>query len=198
MPKTSAHSSPNRQRHRLFAVLSLLIGGAVSLLTWQRHERSTLAEREKRYAPLVQAAAAKYGLPPSLVMAVIWKESRFRPQAVGHKKEIGLMQLMDGAVQDWIRDQRPATPPSRRQLFKPELNIEIGTWYLAQAASHWEGYASQEVLMLAEYNAGYSRVVKNWKPANKNDKLSPEQVSFPGTRDYIMQILQKRNEYDSP
>ena len=107
------------------------------------------------------------------------------------------MQLMDGAVEDWARNNRPASPPSRRQLFQPELNIEIGTWYLAQASAHWEGYASQEILMLAEYNAGYSRVVKNWKPSDKNEKLSPEQVSFPGTRDYIMQILQKRTEYDS-
>lgn len=184
-------------RASLIAVSLLLLAAGLVSCFWRSKDKTTLAQREKQYAPLVSAAAAKHGISPSLVMAVIWKESRFRADRVGRKKEIGLMQLMDGAITDWAKAENNGQTPSRRQVFQPELNIEIGTWYLARAASHWKGYASQDILTLAEYNAGYSRVDQKWKPANKNTKVSLEQVSFPGTRDYIMQILQKRNEYDS-
>src|SRR5215831_6019882 len=43
---------------------------------------------------LANAAAAKYGLPPSLVRSVMKAESGFQPRAVSPKGAVGLMQLM--------------------------------------------------------------------------------------------------------
>lgn len=154
-----------------------------------------LARREALFMPVAEAAARRHGIPSSLVKAVIWKESRWLPNVVGKDGEIGLMQITQGAVDDWRRlEKQPA--PSRGDLFKPELNIEIGTWYLAWTGKHWRGYKSQEILQLAEYNAGYTRVNKLWKPESPDQELALEKISFPGTRDYIKQILIKKSHYD--
>jgi cell wall-associated NlpC family hydrolase len=46
------------------------------------------------YAPLLQAAGAKYGVPPALLAAVARAESNFNPGAVSSAGAQGLMQLM--------------------------------------------------------------------------------------------------------
>jgi soluble lytic murein transglycosylase len=169
----------------------------VLFLLWKHHQRQkSLAWREKFFAPLIEETAERHGLPPSLVKAVVWRESQYDPHCRGKCGEIGLMQLMEGAVYDWAKASG-CSVPSSGQLFNPELNVEIGSWYLARAMSHWQDYAEPEILALAEYNAGYSRVDKMWRPKDKSQKLSADSISFPGTRDYIILILRKRKEYDS-
>ena len=38
---------------------------------------------EHRFDAPIRAAAARHGLPPALVKAVVWRESNFDPDAVG-------------------------------------------------------------------------------------------------------------------
>lgn len=145
--------------------------------------------------PLIEAAAARHGLQPELVRAVVWRESCFDRLAVGAKGEVGLMQLMDGAVADWSRvTKNPA--PSRRELFVPETNLEIGCWYLARTGSHWEGYAAKEILQLAEYNAGRTKVLKDWAPKNPETALSLDAITYPSTKEYIKTILEQKASYE--
>jgi soluble lytic murein transglycosylase len=148
------------------------------------------------FMPLAEAAAKRHDVSSALVKAVIWKESRWLPTVVGRHGEIGLMQIMPGAVEDWQRLNKQATP-TRSDLFKPELNIEIGTWYLSWTGNHWQGYKAREILQLAEYNAGYNRVSKLWKPDSPEQDLPLEKISFPGTRDYIKQILERKVYYEN-
>ena len=149
---------------------------------------------EKELLPSINAAAKKHSLEPELVRAVIWKESRFDSSSVGKIGEIGLMQITDGAVQDWARvNHKPI--PSRQELFQPEINLEIGCWYLAHTGKHWAGYASQEILQLAEYNAGRTKVIKDWAPKSPDMPITLEQITYPQTQNYIRQILERRNHY---
>lgn len=143
----------------------------------------------------IAEASAKHGIPQSLIKALIWRESKFDPQTIGKAGEIGLMQIMPGAVADWSKATgNPA--PSRKKLFIPKINIEIGTWYLAQAGKHWENYKSKEILQLSEYNAGYGNVTKNWKPKNPNTEVKLSDITIQSTRKYVESILEKKAEYE--
>jgi soluble lytic murein transglycosylase len=177
----------------ILGVIALLLVSGVLLRIHSRY--ADMRRNEAAVLPLINAAAVKYGLEPSLLRALVWKESRFYPLAVGSCGEIGLTQLMDGAVLDWARvNKRPVPPPHR--LFDAEQNLEIGAWYLAQAGKHWEGYASRDVLMLAEYNAGRTKVLKDWKPEQQNEIVELKSITYPGTQSYIKEILQRKAGYD--
>ena len=104
------------------------------------------------------------------------------------------MQITQGAIEDWQLLNKQA---ARNDLFKPELNIEIGTWYLSWTGNHWQNYKAREILQLAEYNAGYNRVSKLWKPDSPEQDLPLDKISFPGTRDYIKQILDRKVHYEN-
>ena len=104
------------------------------------------------------------------------------------------MQITDGAVQDWARVTRQPCP-SRAELFHHGKDLDIGCWYLARCRSHWDGYASQEILQLAEYNAGRTKVLKDWAPEKPETPISLEDISYPGTRSYVRQILERCEHY---
>ena len=129
-----------------------------------------------------------------LVKALIWKESRFNPNTVGSKGEIGLMQIMpNSSVKDWTEYTKRKIP-HRGVLFNPQLNIEIGTWYLAKSKKHWRLYDGSDALALAEYNAGYSNV-KKWIPKNYMGDDVTNLIRFPSTKQYVKSILKKYEDY---
>ncbi len=96
--------------------------------------------------PLAVQAAQAYGLPVSLVEAVIQVESNFSPQAISPKGAMGLMQLMPGTARD-LGVQNP---------FCPRENIFAGSRYLRLLLNLFH----QDLgLALAAYNAGFQRVI---------------------------------------
>src|SRR5258708_18248531 len=83
----------NSQR-ALLALVLLIVGGVAAHWWWRgRLERS-------QDGPIL-AAARRYGVDPALVKAVVWRESRFHPQARGRVGELGLMQIREEAAQEW-------------------------------------------------------------------------------------------------
>ncbi len=152
-------------------------------------------EQENRYDAEIRRQASAQGLPPELLKAVIWKESRFRAEQIGSKGELGLMQLMGPAIEDWARTLRRPVP-SRRELMRPALNIEVGAWYLGWCGRRFPAHreASGLVLQLAVYNAGFGRA-RQWLPKDPAQVLTIEDISFPTTRDYIRQILTRMSYY---
>ena len=57
--------------------------------------------RFQRYDSLIEQAARRYQVSPSLIKAVIWRESRFQPDMRGNAGERGLMQITESAAKDW-------------------------------------------------------------------------------------------------
>lgn len=152
-------------------------------------------KREKMYDPLILEAANRHNIPPSLIKAVILRESKFTANIRGAHEEYGLMQITEGAADDWIRATRKKKFQSYEQLFVPELNIEIGAWYLAKGYKKYKNYKNVLALTLAQYNAGPTAVIKNkWVPSHKDGDVL-KLVTFPGTKAYIEYILKHQLAY---
>lgn len=101
-----------------------------------------------KYDALIAQSAARYGVDPNLIVAVMRQESGFNSRAVSYKGATGLMQLM------------PAT--ARRfgvtNIYDPAQNIEGGTSYLRFLLDKFNGDIK---LVLAGYNAGENAVVNS-------------------------------------
>ena len=83
-----------RSLKRAAAILLILTGALVIGWLW-------LSRYEDRFDPQIRDAARHHRLPPALVKAVVWKESRFDPGVRGRAGEIGLMQVTEVAAQEW-------------------------------------------------------------------------------------------------
>jgi soluble lytic murein transglycosylase-like protein len=91
------------------------------------------------YGPQINAAAAKYGVPASLIASTIQAESSGNPGAVSSEGAIGLMQLMPSTAVDLGVDPTD-----------PGQNIDGGTRYLSQMFAQFGSWDAA----LAAYNAG--------------------------------------------
>ena len=100
------------------------------------------------YSTIIETAAVRYKIDPSLVKAVIMAESRYNHRAVSKKGAGGLMQLMP----------HTAKALGVVDIFDPEENITGGVRYLKKLLNRFEGDTR---LALAAYNAG-SRYVRHY------------------------------------
>lgn len=141
---------------------------------------------------LIAAAAARNDIDPLLVKAVVWQESRFQADKLGGRGERGLMQVTEPAAQDWVEAVGVETFVPE-DLLDPKNNLEVGTWYLAQALKHWSSQEDPLPFALGEYNAGRSRV-KRWAGGTQ---MSAEELAkamdIASTRAYVAAV---RNRYE--
>ncbi len=100
---------------------------------------------EEELKETIEAAAAREGLTPDLLRAVISRESANRPCVVSRKGAQGLMQLMPA-----VQRQFGVTDP-----FNPKENVNAGARLLKRLL---ERYTGDLALALGAYNAGPSRV----------------------------------------
>lgn len=154
---------------------------------WHHQQRSPSLQMED----LIQQAAWRHGVDPTLLKAVIRQESGFNPDARGAAGERGLMQIMPGAAQDWQTHQH-RTLPTIEALFDPQLNLEIGAWYLGRALQQWSAHPEREKLALLQYNAGRSQALRAVREQEKN---LPLHIPIESTRHYIKNVLSYRADY---
>lgn len=112
------------------------------------------------YAALINRYAGQEGLSAVLVAAVIRAESSFQPRAMSRAGAAGLMQVIPATwreVNGRIKacSGRHAGECGENCWFDPELNIRVGTAYLAELSRRYQGDA---VLAVAAYNAGPAAV----------------------------------------
>lgn len=146
----------------------------------------------QRYLSLVQEAARTHGVDPALILAVIWEESRFSPDAGSGAGARGLMQLMP-ATADWIRLQRRGKKLKPGEILEPKVNIDLGTWYLAYLEKLFRTPKDPLPWTLAAYNAGpgnATRWLKTWKKSRSVDSTVTlaQIVDYPETRAYLDRV----------
>ena len=135
-----------------------------------------------RYEEIVTGHARNYELDPALVAAVIYQESRFRPDAESPTGALGLMQLQP----DTARGIALRTGGSRFEvadLYEPEINVRYGCWYLRHLLQKY----GDERWALAAYNAGQANVDR-WRSEGR-------EIAFPETREYVARVLEAREIY---
>lgn len=96
--------------------------------------------RRAGYLPHIYAAEAQFALPPGLLDALVWTESRYNPFAISHAGAVGLGQLMPGTARDLGVMNR----------YDPQANIFGAARYLRQMIDKF----GMVHLALAAYNAG--------------------------------------------
>ncbi len=82
------------------------------------------------YDEYIEKAAAKYGLEPQLIRAVMKTESNFRNDTVSHAGARGLLQVMPVVWKD-IEKKYNFNWNYHTDVFEPEKNIEVACAYLA-------------------------------------------------------------------
>lgn len=98
-------------------------------------------EAVEQWRSLINSAAQKHDVAPSLIAGVIAGESRGKPTAVSPVGASGLMQLMPQYFGG----------NAGGRLFDPATNIDLGTKFLAKLH---EKYKGNPLLMLSAYNSG--------------------------------------------
>ena len=154
------------RRILLVLLIVLLAVGAAGGWWWLRTPdpvysvyETVFRDRFHRYDSLIEDAAQRHQVDPMIIKAVVWRESRFRPDKVGGEGERGLMQITEAAAREWTKAEK-VTDFVPRDLFDPKTNIEAGTWLIARALRRYTGKDDPLPFALAEYNAGRSRVVR--------------------------------------
>lgn len=132
-----------------------------------------LSRNPAEFDSIIASCCNQYGVPKSLVKAVIHAESGYNPKAVSRAGAEGLMQLMPGTAQQLkVSDS-----------FNPSDNIRGGVRYLKFLLDTFKGDVS---LALAAYNAGLSRVAKY-------GGVPP----YEETRNYVTKVLSYQKSYTS-
>jgi soluble lytic murein transglycosylase len=175
-------------------VLGFFLGVALIWAGGHFWQRASI-ERQRRYDPLIFPIAQRLEIDPYLVRAIIWRESRFDPEARGLNKERGLMQVTPGVAAEWAQIHH-LSPIDPEMLFDPAVNIAIGSWYIARMLHHWDGADQPAAFGLAEYNAGRSNVLRWVDPAAPLDSAAMERrITFKATHRYVDAILARAADY---
>jgi soluble lytic murein transglycosylase-like protein len=130
------------------------------------------------YQDVIAAAAAKHGVPESLIKAVITRESRGNPKAQPYDKSgklrssaKGLMQLIDGTAKRFgVTD-----------AFDPGQNVDGGTQYLKFLRGRY-GDPEKAVAAYHEGEGAFDTLLKE-KGENWRDGLSPD------AKDYVPDVM---------
>jgi soluble lytic murein transglycosylase len=130
-------------------------------------EASRLPERQqRRLAMAIVREARRNKVDPMLVVAVIRCESSFNNYAVSHVGAMGLMQVMPDTG-NYLADRAGFKLQRHTNLFDSELNVELGTAYLADLI---ERFGSPERALVA-YNAGPGLAKKILSKKEKRDRF---------------------------
>lgn len=198
--RATAKSSRSRGLRRLFFV-GLLVGIAaivIGVLRFDLDEQVQKVILPLKHEDIIRAEAddpdtahtleGDIDLPaidPALIAGVIYQESKFLDQTSSAGAR-GLMQITPDTA-DTIEKLSGGSSFVYDDLADPELNIRYGTFYLRYLMDKYNG---DEAAALAAYNAGEGNA-DEWG----GEDLKPEDITFPETRAYVDEVLEKQDQY---
>jgi soluble lytic murein transglycosylase len=182
-----------RRRSRLSVIGGVLLAGvAIGLVIAHRDELGRTVSKfplevtlPLRHEDIIRQQAAEKGVDADLIAAVIWQESKFRDQT-SNAGARGLMQITPNTA-NVIENLSGGQTFQFDDLADPDLNIRYGTFYLRYLINKFDG---NTVAALAAYNAGETNVAA-WGGSD----LQLDDIQFSETRDYVENVLEKRDDY---
>ena len=144
-----------------------------------------------KYSEYVEKYAKEYNIDKYMVYAIIKAESNFNENAKSSSDAIGLMQIMEITAIETAR--KMDLEVTEEDLFKPDLNINIGLKYFTYLLNH---YNNNYPLAIIVYNAGMGNVDAWLKDGTiKEDGTDIENVPFKETNNYVRKILRDYEIY---
>ncbi|HJL20430.1 MAG TPA: lytic transglycosylase domain-containing protein [Sandaracinaceae bacterium LLY-WYZ-13_1] len=149
--------------------------------------------RPRAYADLVGAAAARHGIEPELLFAVMRVESVYNPRIISYAGAIGLAQIMPRTgrliAQSLGRDDFTID-----QLLEPEVNLEFAAWYLSSLIDRFDGRIP---LAVASYNGGPHNVRRWMRDHAETMPLDAflERIPFSQTHRYVRRVMTHYEAY---
>lgn len=138
-----------------------------------------------RYVDIIDENATKYNVDPLLILAIIKAESGFDENAVSSKGAKGLMQLQDKTA-EWCASKIGLTAFKLEQLYDPQVNIKLGTWYFGEYLMNY--YDGDVQLALTAYNAGVGNVDKWLDNKTLSDGVNLNKIPYDETHTYLDKI----------
>lgn len=132
------------------------------------------------------------GLDPFLVAALIRQESEFNSKVISRARAYGLTQVLPSTGRE-VGRKLNLRGFQTSMLFRPEVNLQIGTYFLRSLLDRLEG---KWELTLASYNAGPGRVAKwlTWGDYREPAEFI-ETIPFDETRGYVQSVLRNADLY---
>jgi soluble lytic murein transglycosylase len=145
------------------------------------------------FGDLVNASTrSRDNVDPGLVFSIMREESGYRTEVVSPSGARGLLQIMEETGERLARSTG-AEPFSAEDLFEPRVNIDLGSYYLAELRNRFNGRLSATI---ASYNAGPNAVAK-WvqEEAELEDDEWVEAIPYDQTRGYVKRVLRSVHAY---
>jgi soluble lytic murein transglycosylase len=182
-----------RRRLGPLALVLLLAAGAIAVAAGVGPLGDAVREitLPLRHEDIIRQQARDKGLDPALIAGIIYEESKFRDQT-SHAGARGLMQITPETARFIARDSG-GTAFTHADLATPQINISYGSYYLRYLLRRYDG---NEKLAVAAYNAGETNVNGWVRSAGGQEEFdSTRDIPFKETRDYVSDVLQRRDEY---
>ncbi len=174
--------------------------------------KNTTLKKARIYLPRAKAMSKQFGIPVSIILAVIQTESGFNPMARSHIPAYGLMQIVPRSagmdVYRYLYKKRRLLSPS--YLYNSNNNIKLGTAYLPLVYTKYlkdiKNPTSRLYCTIAAYNTGAGNVSRTFsgttnpsKAARKINTMTPPQVynylvkrlKYKETRHYVKKITKR-------
>lgn len=152
-----------------------------------RFDPARASTHPRPYEDAVIAAAARHGMDPNLLYAVMRVESIYNPRIVSYAGAIGLLQIMPRTGR-LIAHNMGNDAFTVDDLLDPTTNIEMAAWYLSSLIERFEGRLP---LAIAAYNGGPHNVrrwIADHGRAMPIDALC-EEIPFDQTHRYVRRVL---------
>lgn len=143
-----------------------------------------------KYEKSIVCYSTEHRVDPYLVASVIKVESNFSPEVMSKQGAVGLMQLMPKTA-IWAAEKMGMGNIKTEDLQNPNLNIEIGTWYLS---SLLEEFNDDITLALAAYNGGRGNVAE-WIKKGQLEQNKEEEIPFLETRNFVAKVKKSYKWY---
>ncbi|WP_392563239.1 murein transglycosylase [Orbus wheelerorum] len=147
------------------------------------------------YQDFFKSSLEQKVIPLSYSLAISRQESALDATVQSPVGARGLMQLMPSTAKDSAKKIANLSYYSADQLYDPETNIQIGTYFLDYV---YQLFGNNRILASAAYNAGPNRVNRWLKESNGQlDAVAfIESIPFTETRNYVKTVLVYDYIYD--
>jgi soluble lytic murein transglycosylase len=133
------------------------------------------------WGDLVAEQAAQHRVDPLLMLALMRQESSFDPRARSGAQAMGLTQVVPATARG-IASRLGRDDFALRDLYKPAVSLEFGTWFLGQLLGEYKGRVFPA---LAAYNSGGGNVARWLQRFGDDPDVLVEQVPFAETQTYL-------------